>query len=81
MNGTEDLDAIDTWHTDTEDNFEFLIPGAKELMKRGENSRSKITVQQLLAKTLRPLALSVSRKLYSLLKKKTTGQARNQMKA
>ena len=63
------------------DDFEILIPGAKELMKRAEKSRVEITVELLFKESNSPLALSVSRELFSVLKRKTTGQARKQLKA
>ena len=58
-----------------------FIPGAKELMKRAEKKSVEITVKLLLKESNSPLALSVLRKLYSVLKRKTTGQSRNQLKA
>lgn len=63
------------------DDFEILIPDSKRIMMEAEQDKSAITMDRLMSHSNPQLATHVSRELYSVLKKKTTGQARSQLKS
>ena len=66
-------------YIDMGDDFEILMPGSKRLLQEAENSRVAISMRHMLDHPT--LIMNVSRELFSVLKKKTVGQARNQLKA
>ena len=72
---------FDGWYADMSDNFELLIPGSKKIMMEAEKQSQPITMDGILTHANSSLALTTSREFFSVLKKKTTGQARNQLKA
>ena len=72
---------FDEWYADMSDDFELLIPGSKKIMMEAETQSQPITMDGILMHANSSLALTTSRELFSVLKKKTTGQARNQLKA
>ena len=81
LSGEEDYDAFDEWYIDMGDDFEILMPGSKRLLQEAENSRVAISMRHMLDHDQPTLLMNVSRELFSVLKKKTVGQARNQLKA
>ena len=81
LTGEEDYDAFDEWYSDMMDDFEILIPDSKRIMMEAEQDKSAITMTRLMSHSNPQLATHVSRELYSVLKKKTTGQARSQLKS
>ena len=81
LTGEEDYDSFDEWYSDMLDDFEILMAGSKQIMVEAEKDQSPITMTRLLSHSSPQLATQVSRELYSVLKKKTTGQARSQLKA
>ena len=81
FNETEDFDAIDDWFTDMENDFEILIPGAKDLMKWAEKSRQEITAQLLLSETKSSSALSLCSELCPALNKRDRGASPEAVKA
>ena len=81
LSGEEAYDLFDEWYTDMSDDFELLIPGSKKIMMEAEKHSRPITTDAFLTHANSSLALTTSRELFSVLKKKTTGQARNQLKA
>ena len=81
LSGEEEYDHFDEWYTDMADDFELLIPGSKKIMLEAEKQNTTITMDGILSHADAATALTTSRELFSVLKKKTTGQARNQLKA
>ena len=81
LSGEEDYEAFDEWYLDMADDFEILLPGAKALLKDAETNKERITMQGIMARPDSAFATIVSRELFSVLKKKTIGQARAQLKA
>ena len=80
LSGEEDYDAFDEWFIDMADDFEILIPGSKKVLQEAERSREKITLEGILSRSDSGIANVISRELFSVLKKKTVGQARAQLK-
>ena len=76
-----DSTLTDEWYMDMGNDFEILMPGAKNLLQQAEVSTKPWRLEDLLARGDSTLATNVSRELYSVLSKNTMGQARNQLKA
>ena len=57
------------------DDFEILMPAAKKILQESEKSKERITLQGLLSRSDAAFATTVSRELFSILKKKIIGQA------
>ena len=81
LTGSEDIEAFDDWYEDMANDFELLIPGAKLIMQEAEKSTGPITLQKIRSHSNPELCLKVSRELFSVLNKKTTLNARNQIKS
>ena len=81
LTGSEDIEAFDDWYEDMANDFELLIPGAKLIMQEAEKDAGPITLQKIRAHQNPDLALKISRELFSVLNKKTTLNARNQIKS
>ena len=80
LSGEEDYDSCDHWFIDMADDFEILMPGAKRILQESKKSKERITLQGLLTRGDAAFATTISRELFSALKKKTIGQARAQLK-
>ena len=81
LTGEEGYDSFDEWYSDMLDDFEILMAGSKQIMVEAEKDQSPITMTRLLSHSQPQLATQVSRELFAVLKKKTTGQARSKLKA
>ena len=82
LSGTEVYDTFDEWYADMCDDFEIRLSGSKALMREAEaHTGEPLTTEVLLKHNTPSLALNVSKELFAVLKKKTIGQARNQLKA
>ena len=81
LDGSESHDVFDDWYTDMADDFELLMPGAKAIMKLAERSKEICNTEWMMKQDNAGLTCSISRELYSVLKKKTTLRARNQLKS
>ena len=62
------------------DGFEIQIPGAKPILQEAEKNQQQITMSSMLARSDSAQVTNVSRAFFSVLKKKTAGQARDQLK-
>ena len=80
LSGTESFEAIDEWYEDMTTDIEMILPGAKAILQEAEKMKRPIMPSDLLGHDQSALATRVSREMYSVLKKKTTGVARNQIK-
>ena len=80
LNGTESFEAIDEWYEDMATDVEMIIPGARAILEQAEKNKTPILPEYLLTHPNSALASRVSREMYSVLKKKTTRTARNQIK-
>ena len=81
LDGSESHDVFDDWYTDMADDFELLMPGAKAIMKLAERSKEICNTEWMMKQDNAGLTCSISRELYSVVKKKTTFRARNQLKS
>ena len=77
LDGSESHDVFDDWYTDMADDFQLLMPGAKAIMKLAERSKEICNTEWMVKQDNAGLTCSISRELYSVLKKKTTLRARN----
>ena len=80
LSGTESFEAIDEWYEDMATDVEMIIPGAKAILQDAEKMKRPILTEDILGHAKSVLMSRVSREMYSVLKKKTTGSARNQIK-
>ena len=80
LNGTESFEAIDEWYEDMATDIEMILPGAKAILQAAEQMKRPIVTQDMIEHKAGALASRVSKEMYSVLKKKTTGIARNQIK-
>ena len=81
LSGEEDYDSFDEWYIDMADDFEILMPGSKQILREAEQSKDRILIDEIMLRGNATLVTTVSRELFSVLKKKTVGQARAQLKA
>ena len=81
LSGEEDYETFDEWFIDMADDFEILIPGSKVLFREAKQKKEKFDMTSTLSRGDSAHVTNVSRELFSVLKKKTIGQARAQLKA
>ena len=81
LSGTEEYNTLEEWCTDMADDCKMLMPGSKKMMKKAELKKDVITTQPLMSHSNALLVTSLSREPYSVLKRNTTRQARNQLNA
>ena len=81
LTGTESFEAIDDWYDDMATDIEMIIPGAKAILIEAEKMKRAIVMEDLIKHPSSALASRVSREMFSVLKKKTSGVARSMIKS
>ena len=80
LSGSESFEQIDEWYSDMANDIELIMPGSKKILKEAERSPVVITQAAIMARDDQVFVSRLSREMFGVLQKKTSGVARNQIK-
>ena len=81
LTGTKSFEAIDDWYDDMATDIEMITPGAKAILIEAEKMKSAIVMEDLIKHPSSALAFRVSREMFCVLKKNTSGVARSMIES